>query len=102
MDERRVHDGGGLRVASFEGWLERVIPQKRKKGEAVKLHCSRCNWSTDVAMADTSSSQVFACAHCDAPIYWHACESCGLCYAGVEKPSCPVCDDTSLDDVSFD
>ncbi len=73
-----------------------------EKGEAVKLHCARCTWSTEIPMADTDASQVIPCVHCAALLYWHRCATCALCYAGSEAPSCPVCDDLGLDDVSFD
>jgi len=79
-----------------------VIPERRKKGEAVKLYCARCTWSTDVAMADTATSTAVPCVHCAAMLYWHRCPTCSLCYAGAEAPSCPVCDDASLEDVGFD
>lgn len=50
-------------------------------------------------MAETEASRVVVCAHCGKPIYWHRCESCGLCYVGNEKPNCPACDDVTLDNL---
>jgi hypothetical protein len=75
---------------------------KRKKGEVVTLYCDSCRWSTELPLARTEESIVIECAHCRAPLYWHRCPSCELCYAGTSVPKCPSCDDDSLDDVSFD
>jgi hypothetical protein len=77
-------------------------PMKRRKGEAVKLYCEHCAWSTEISMAATEHSHVFTCEHCDTPMYWHRCPTCGLGYAGAAEPSCPSCDDASLDDIRFD
>lgn len=63
------------------------------------LHCVRCNWGTELAMASTNASTVVPCAHCGEPLYWHCCAGCGLCYLGTATPSCPSCDDASLDEL---
>jgi len=70
---------------------------KRRKGEVITLYCSSCTWSTELPMADTERSCVVPCAHCGKPLYWHACEHCGLKYVGGAAPRCPLCDDSSLD-----
>ena len=74
---------------------------KRKKGEAVTLHCERCNWGTELAMAATEVSTVVACAHCGGSLYWHRCEQCGMGYLGSAEPACPSCDDASLDELEL-
>jgi len=53
-------------------------------------------------MADTERSVTIPCAHCGAALHWHRCEGCGLGYVGGSEPTCPICSDSSLDDVSFD
>jgi hypothetical protein len=76
---------------------------RRKKGESVTLYCTHCTWSTELSLAETEHSVVVTCSHCGASIYWHACASCGLKYAGEQAPRCPVCDaDGSLEDITFD
>jgi hypothetical protein len=74
----------------------------KKKGEVATLYCESCSWSTELPLASTRDSVVVPCAHCGAPLYWHRCGSCGLCYAGGSEPRCPICDDDSLDDLAFD
>jgi hypothetical protein len=74
----------------------------KKKGEVTTLYCESCRWSTELPLSSTQDSVVVPCAHCSAPLYWHRCGSCGLCYAGGSQPSCPICDDDSLDDLPFD
>ena len=74
----------------------------KKKGEVVTLYCERCTWSTELPLSQTEHSVVVPCSHCETPLYWHRCESCGLCYAGGQVPKCTICDDDSLDDVTFD
>jgi primosomal protein N' len=75
---------------------------KRRKGEVVTLYCSSCSWSTELPLAETESSRVVSCTHCGKPIYWHACEQCGLKYVGNAMPECPICDDGSLDSLGDD
>jgi primosomal protein N' len=70
---------------------------KKRKGEAITLYCSACSWSTDLPMAQAAESAVVPCAHCGQALYWHACARCGLRYAGTAEPTCPICDDASLD-----
>jgi len=72
---------------------------KKRKGESVTLHCERCGWGTELPMADTEHSTVVPCTHCQAPLHWHCCDTCGLCYLGAETPRCPSCDDPSLDEL---
>lgn len=74
----------------------------KKKGEVVTLYCERCTWSTELPLAQTEHSVVVPCSHCEQALYWHRCERCGLCYAGTSTPKCSICDDDSLDDVTFD
>jgi hypothetical protein len=81
------------------GQLKRVA---KKKGEVVTLYCERCTWSSELPLAQTEHSVVVPCSHCAEPLYWHRCEGCGLCYAGGSKPKCSICDDDSLDDITFD
>jgi hypothetical protein len=75
------------------------VMARRRKGEAVTLYCTQCTWGSELSMAETEASRVVVCAHCGKPIYWHRCESCGLCYVGNEKPNCPACDDVTLDNL---
>jgi len=74
----------------------------KKKGEVVTLYCEGCSWSSELPMADTERSVTIPCAHCGAALHWHRCEGCGLGYVGGSEPTCPICSDSSLDDVSFD
>ena len=53
-------------------------------------------------MADTEASCVVPCVHCGKPLYWHACEQCGLKYVGAATPKCPICEDSSLDSLGED
>jgi hypothetical protein len=63
----------------------------RRKAESVTLYCTHCTWGSELPLAETEESQVITCSHCGKPIYWHRCETCGLCYAGTEIPRCPIC-----------
>jgi hypothetical protein len=75
-------------------WWDNCNLVAKKKGEVVTLYCERCTW--------TEQSVVVPCSHCAEPLYWHRCTTCGLCYAGASTPKCSICDDDSLDDVTFD
>lgn len=74
----------------------------RKKGEVVTLYCEGCTWSSELPMAATEQSVTIPCAHCGKPLHWHRCAQCGLGYVGAAEPSCPICSDSTLDEVSFD
>jgi hypothetical protein len=69
----------------------------KKKGESTTLYCTHCTWGTELSMAETESSRIVPCAHCGKPIYWHCCETCGLCYVGAQTPHCPICNDPELE-----
>jgi hypothetical protein len=75
------------------------VAVKRKNGECVTLHCERCGWGTELPMQQTEQSTTVPCAHCAALLHWHRCAECGLCYLGAPAPSCPSCDDPSLDEL---
>jgi hypothetical protein len=74
---------------------------KRRKGESVTLHCERCGWGTELAMAETEHSTQLPCTHCGATLHWNRCEQCGLCYLGAAEPRCPSCDDPALDELEW-
>ena len=74
----------------------------KKKGEIITLYCEHCRWSTELPLVSTEQNVEIPCAHCGEHLYWHHCPACGLGYAGKRTPACPVCEDASLDDISFD
>jgi hypothetical protein len=73
----------------------------KRKGESVLLQCTRCKWSTELPLQATEQSAIVPCTHCGASIHWHRCEQCSLCYVGEAEPRCPICDDTTLDELDY-
>lgn len=74
----------------------------KKKGEVVTLYCEACTWSSELPMTDTERSVTIPCVHCGASLHWHRCATCALGYVGGAEARCPICDDSELDEVSFD